>query len=203
MTLGNLSPKTIEWYVHWVAKLCQFIGKTPGRMTAAEVRKFLVHLITVKGLAYSSVRQTLHSLRCYYVHIQKTPEEVGGLPPRKKEFRLPEVLGQEELFRLLHAPQKPSGLHAPRGVFRAFAERGHHDVAEFYIPPGGWVPLCHKASSCSSWTRRHPAGYNAEGVVQILRTHIHLQSPSLTSTAKTMGNRRERLLSRRNISGDS
>ncbi|MDA1140276.1 MAG: site-specific integrase [Planctomycetota bacterium] len=141
MTLRNLSRRTIDSYVQAMAQFCQFIGKTPNRIRAADVRMFLVHLITVKGRAYSSVRQARHALKYYYVHIQKTPEVVGGLPPVKKEFRLPEVLGQEELFRLLHAPQKPRGLHAPRGVFSALAERWHHDVAEFYIPPGGWVPL--------------------------------------------------------------
>ncbi|MDA0838252.1 MAG: site-specific integrase, partial [Planctomycetota bacterium] len=76
MTLANLSPKTIDSYVQAMARLCKFIGKTPNRIRAADVRMFLVHLITVKGHAYSSVRQTRHGLKYYFEHIQKTPEEV-------------------------------------------------------------------------------------------------------------------------------
>lgn len=104
MTLRNLSPKTIESYVQWMARLCKFIGKTPDRITPADVRQFLVYLITEQAYAYSSVNQSRNALKYYFKHIQKTPEVVGDLPPMKKGFRLPEVLGQDELFRLLHAP---------------------------------------------------------------------------------------------------
>ncbi|MDP7129484.1 MAG: tyrosine-type recombinase/integrase [Planctomycetota bacterium] len=104
MTLRNLSPKTMESYVQWMARLCQFVCKTPDRITPADVRRFLVYLITERGYAYSSVNQARNALKYYFKHIQKTPELVGDLPPMKKEFRLPEVLGQDEVFRLLHAP---------------------------------------------------------------------------------------------------
>ena len=51
MTLRNLSPKTIESYVDWMVRLCGFVGKTPDRITPADVREFLVYLITDIGYA--------------------------------------------------------------------------------------------------------------------------------------------------------
>jgi len=104
MTLRGLSDKTLDAYVFWMRDLCAFINKTPDQITAEDVRRFLMHLVADRGLAYSSVNQAKCGIRYFFTHVLERPWLVGGLPPMKKGRALPEVQSMQEVVRLLDAP---------------------------------------------------------------------------------------------------
>ncbi len=45
LRLKNFSPGTIKVYVHAVEMFAGFLGRSPHRSTAQDVRKYLIHLI--------------------------------------------------------------------------------------------------------------------------------------------------------------
>jgi hypothetical protein len=48
LRLRNRSPRTIEAYVGWVARLARFHGRSPDQIGAEQVRAFLLHLLEQK-----------------------------------------------------------------------------------------------------------------------------------------------------------
>jgi len=107
MTLRGLSEKTLDAYVYWMRDLCAFINHTPDRITLEDVRRFLVHLIADRGLAYSTVNQAKCGILYFFRHVMGTPSVVADLPPMKQGSALPEVLSQPEVVRLFQAPLPP------------------------------------------------------------------------------------------------
>ena len=107
MTLRGLSPKTIEAYVHWMSRLDRFAGKRVHKVTRKDVRAFLVHLITEKRLAYSSINQARWAIQYFFTHIVKRKWVTAELPPMKKGFSLPVVLGPHEIARIIECLSNP------------------------------------------------------------------------------------------------
>ena len=98
MTVRNLSPATQRSYVHAVAKFSRFFGRSPDKLTLEDVRTFQVHLAS-KGVAWSSLNQTVAALRFFYgvtLGMAEVPERIAyAREPR----RLPVVLSADEVVR--------------------------------------------------------------------------------------------------------
>ena len=79
MTVRNLSPATQRSYVHAVAKFSRFFGRSPDKLTLEDVRTFQVHLAS-KGVAWSSLNQTVAALRFFYgvtLGMAEVPERIA------------------------------------------------------------------------------------------------------------------------------
>ena len=102
MTVRNLSPATQRSYVHAVAKFSRFFGRSPDKLRLEDVRTFQVHLAS-KGVAWSSLNQTVAALRFFYgvtLGMAEVPERIAyAREPR----RLPVVLSADEVVRFLEA----------------------------------------------------------------------------------------------------
>lgn len=105
MMLRNLSARTIESYVGAVARLAKYYGRCPSLLTLEEVQAYLVHLIGDLGRAWSTVNVAAMAFRFLYIQVLGRSEVSFRLPPRKREKRLPIVLGLEETQRLINAPE--------------------------------------------------------------------------------------------------
>ena len=102
MTVRNLSPATQRSYIHAVAKFSRFFGRSPDHLTLEDVRTYQVHLAS-KGVAWSSLNQTVAALRFFYgvtLAMAEVPERIAyAREPR----RLPVVLSADEVVRFLEA----------------------------------------------------------------------------------------------------
>ena len=102
MTVRNLSPATQRSYVSAVSKFSRFFGRSPDTLTLEDVRTFQVHLAS-KGVAWSSLNQTVAALRFFYgvtLGLAEIPERIAyAREPR----RLPVVLSADEVVRFLEA----------------------------------------------------------------------------------------------------
>ena len=114
----GVSPRTLDAYGRDAARLEAFLRargvRDPGQASPTDLREFSYHLKD-DGLAATSIRRTLSATRTYFGFllaeglIRTDPTE--QLEPPKIWRRLPDVLGREEVGRLVEAPDPADALY--------------------------------------------------------------------------------------------
>lgn len=104
LKLRGYSPRTGKAYVLWVRRLAKYHHRGPERLGPEEVRAFLVDLLEQK-LSRSSLIQAFCALKFFYVHVLHRPYEVEDLSFPKRKRKLPVVLSEPEVERLLDAAE--------------------------------------------------------------------------------------------------
>ena len=102
MTIRNLSPATQQSYLYAVSKFSRHSGHSPDRLGVEDVRAYLVHLAS-KGLAWSSMNQTVCALRFFYGVTLGQTTIVERIPFAREPCKLPTVLSADEVVRFLEA----------------------------------------------------------------------------------------------------
>ena len=105
MKLRSFSPRTQKSYVAVVVGLVKHYRRSPDQITQDEIRSYLLHL-EERGLSANSRNVAISGLKFFYQQILGWNEEQLFLPPRKRTWRLPEVLSPREVERLLSATIK-------------------------------------------------------------------------------------------------
>jgi site-specific recombinase XerD len=105
MALRGLAPRTREIYLHWVARLVRFCRVAPDQLTTKEVRAFLLDLTQGRKLAFSTFNQALNAVRFFFTEVLKQPFVLEGFHCQKPPRRLPVVMNDEEVRRLLECAQ--------------------------------------------------------------------------------------------------
>ena len=100
----NYSSKTIRLYLRHVAQFAQYFHRSPDQLGAEEIRQYQLFLIQEKKLAWSSYNQIVCALRFFYAKTLKRAFLLQDIPFPRKEQRLPLILSQEEVARILNAP---------------------------------------------------------------------------------------------------
>lgn len=103
MALRGFAPKTRSAYLSWVRRLIQFCRVVPDQLTNEHVRSYLLHLTQERKLAFSTFNQALNAARFFFLEVLKRPFVVEGLRYQKPPRRLPVVMNDEEVSRLLAA----------------------------------------------------------------------------------------------------
>ncbi len=101
--LKHYSIHTEDGYVRWVRRFILFHKKRhPAEMAGPEIRDFLNHLAIEKQLAASTQNQALASILFLYQHVLMKPlGYIEGIVRAKSTRRLPVVLSQKEVFKIL------------------------------------------------------------------------------------------------------
>src|SRR5271170_1631427 len=102
MTARNLDEKTQRGYIRSVRSCCRFCHKQPAQLTFEDVRRFQLQLMQ-SGLAPGSVNSAMVGLRFFFRVTLRRPEALDYIPMAREPQRLPVVLTQEEVARLLEA----------------------------------------------------------------------------------------------------
>lgn len=103
LTIRNYSPRTIKVYVERVAKFAQHFGQSPDRLGPEHIRQYQLFLIETKKASWSQFNQSVCALRFFYrVCLGKT-WMIEHIPFPKHEKKLPVVLSQQEVKRVLGA----------------------------------------------------------------------------------------------------
>jgi len=103
MALRGLAPKTRSTYLSWVRRLIRFCRVVPDQLTTEQVRAFLLHLTQERKLSFSTFNQALNAARFFFLEVLKRPFVVEGFRYQKPPSRLPMVMNDEEVSRLLAA----------------------------------------------------------------------------------------------------
>ncbi len=99
----HYSRRTEKTYLFWVRRFVLFHGKRhPADMGGREVGEFLSHLAVNEDVSASTQNQALNAIVFMYRHVLERPlGEIGGVVRAKKPARLPVVLTQDEVARVL------------------------------------------------------------------------------------------------------
>lgn len=106
MRLRNLAERTIESYVHHVARFARHFGRSPEYLGPAEVRQYQLHLVS-RGMSWALFNQAVCALKFFYkvtVPVSWVVEQIPHARPRRK-VRV--ILSESEVVRLLRAVDRP------------------------------------------------------------------------------------------------
>jgi site-specific recombinase XerD len=101
MVLRGFAERTKETYLACVSGLAKHYGRSPDTLDAAAIQAYLLHLISERKLAYSSVNQAVCAIRFLFAVVLGQREVAFDIPMAKVPKRLPQILTREEISRLL------------------------------------------------------------------------------------------------------
>jgi integrase/recombinase XerD len=102
LKLRNRSPRTIETYVAMVARFAKYHGRSPEVLGPEQVRSYQKHLVD-SGASWAIFNQTAAALKFLYLVTLRVPWPVEQIPYGRKVRKLPVVLSQDEVVRLIKA----------------------------------------------------------------------------------------------------
>jgi integrase/recombinase XerD len=105
MRLRNFASRTQKSYLAVMVGLAKHYRQFPDQLTQEQIRMYLLHL-QERGLSSSSQNVAISGLRFFYQQVLGWNQEQLFLPPRKRTWRLPEVLSPREVERLVAAAVK-------------------------------------------------------------------------------------------------
>jgi site-specific recombinase XerD len=103
----NYAETTIDCYIRAVEDFSQRFRLPPDRLGPRHIREYQAELFQKQKLATSTVRQRLAALRFFYIKTLKKAWSVEDTPYPRKTRRLPTILSQEEVARLIDAARPP------------------------------------------------------------------------------------------------
>ncbi len=103
----NYSEATTRCYIRTVEDFSRYFNRPPDRLGPGHIREYQAHLFSKKKLKPGTVTQRLAALRFFYVKTLKKAWSIAETPYPKKVLRLPTILSQEEVARLIDAARTP------------------------------------------------------------------------------------------------
>ena len=103
MVLRGLARRTQQAYLSVVAQLAAHYHCSPDRLDGAQVKAWLLHRITERHLAYTTVNQAVCALKFFFDIVLGRTAEAIAIPYARTPQRQPEILSREELARLFEA----------------------------------------------------------------------------------------------------
>jgi site-specific recombinase XerD len=103
----NFSQHTIRYYTHTVEDFARHFNRAPDRLGLRHIREYQAQLFQKRKLSPGTVANRLAALRFFYIKTLKKAWSVAETPYPKKSHRLPAILSQEEVARLIDAAGTP------------------------------------------------------------------------------------------------
>ena len=98
----NYSENTTRHYIRTVADFAKRFKRSPDRLSPEHIREYQAELFK-KKLSPGTITQRLAALRFFYIKTLKRAWSIAETPYPKQGFRLPTILSQEEVARLVDA----------------------------------------------------------------------------------------------------
>jgi len=96
------SPKTVKAYLRYNKELVKFAGKGSQEINESDIKNYLFYLVEKKDAATSTLNTAVNALGFYYGKILKK-KFMYEIKRPKKDKKLPVVLSQNEVSRILSA----------------------------------------------------------------------------------------------------
>ncbi len=103
LRLRNYSKATQKNYLGGVSRFAEYFGRSPALMGPEHIRKYQLHLLDEKKLSYDSLNGLTCALRFFFQVTLGKDWAVNKIPCARRARRLPVVLAQSEIVRLLRA----------------------------------------------------------------------------------------------------
>jgi len=99
----NYSPKTIHNYLNTVKDFGKHFRKSPEQLGPDELRRYQVYLLKKRKLAVGTVVGRVAALRFFFIRTLRKQGYREDIPYPKRRARLPTILSQQEVARLINA----------------------------------------------------------------------------------------------------
>jgi len=99
----NYSRETIRSYIRAVEDFARHFNCSPDRLGPRHIREYQAELFQKRKLSAGSVAVRLAALRFFYCKTLRRAWSIAETPYPKRDHRLPEILSQEEVARLIQA----------------------------------------------------------------------------------------------------
>jgi site-specific recombinase XerD len=103
----NYSQHTTRYYIRTVEDFARRFNRPPDRLGPRHIREYQAELIQKRKLSPGTVTNRLATLRFFYIKTLKKARSIAETPYPKKQHRMPSVLSQEEVARLIDAARIP------------------------------------------------------------------------------------------------
>ena len=102
MTMRRLGSKTQSSYLRHVSELNTFLGRSPHKATAEDLRQYQLHLVN-SGIATGSINARLSGLRFFFEVTLDDASRLKRIKRVNQPRKLPEILSVEEVTQLIDA----------------------------------------------------------------------------------------------------
>lgn len=103
----NYAQTTIDCYIRAVEHFSKYFRCSPDQLGPEHIREYQAALFKKWKLAPNTVNQRLAALRFFYIQTLKRAWSVAETPYPKKVVKLPMILSQEEVARLINSALTP------------------------------------------------------------------------------------------------
>jgi len=103
----NYSQHTTRYYIRTVEDFARRFNLPPDRLGPRHIREYQAELFQKRKLSAGTVTNRLAALRFFYIKTLKKAWSIAETPYPKKNHRLPTILSQEEVARLIDAAGTP------------------------------------------------------------------------------------------------
>jgi integrase/recombinase XerD len=103
----NYSEHTTRYYIRTVEDFALRFNRPPDRLGPRHIREYQAELFQKRKLSPGTVAIRLAALRFFYIKTLKKAWSIDETPYPKKTRRLPAILSQEEVARLIDASRTP------------------------------------------------------------------------------------------------
>ena len=100
MRMRKLSPKTQASYIRAVRQFSGFLGRSPDTATDEDLRRYQLYLVD-HGVSPISLNATITGLKFFFGTTVRRAELLGKMQPVHVPHKLPVILSQEEVARLI------------------------------------------------------------------------------------------------------
>jgi site-specific recombinase XerD len=101
----NYAQNTVRAYIHAVEDFAKYFHRSPGRLGLEHIREYQVHLFRDCKLSPGTIEGRTAALRFLFVKTLRRPYLPDHIPFPKRQRRMPTVLSQEEVARLITSAQ--------------------------------------------------------------------------------------------------
>jgi len=107
MVLRGFSENTRMAYVHAVKMLARYYNTSPEKLSQKNIRDFFLHLVSKKKAARSTFMIYLSGIKFFFERTLSRKWEFFQLAKPKRRIKLPEVLSEEEVRKILSCIKNP------------------------------------------------------------------------------------------------
>jgi len=103
LKLKGFSSKTKKSYISHMRRYLEYTGSEDLAFEKISIENYLLYLLDEKQVSHSYVNQAVSAIKFYLSNIEKKKMIDLNIPRPKQEKKLPEVLSQNEVIKILNA----------------------------------------------------------------------------------------------------
>jgi site-specific recombinase XerD len=103
----NYSESTKRAYVQTIEDLARYFKRPPDQLEPAHIRQYQAYLFRDRKLSPNTVNQRTGALRFFFITVLRRSWSIADTPYPKRNFRLPKVLSQQQVAKLIESATTP------------------------------------------------------------------------------------------------